>query len=104
MAQFDVYLNPNPATNQVIPYYLNVQADLLDSLNTRVIVPLVREGEMGRAVKGLHLKYKVKGEVVVLSTAELAGLPIRAFGEKVSSLKNKRDEIIAALDLVFTGF
>jgi len=103
MAQFDVYLNPNPATNQAIPYYLNVQADLLDSLNTRIIVPLVREEEMGKSVKGLHLKFKVKGETVVLSTAELAGLPIRALGDKVASLKSKRDEIIAALDLVFAG-
>lgn len=103
MAQFDVYLNPNPATNQVIPYYLNVQADLLDSLNTRIIVPLVREEGMGKSVKGLHLKFNVKGETVVLSTAELAGLPIRALGDKVASLKSKRDEIIAALDLVFAG-
>ena len=104
MAQFDVYLNPNPATNKIIPYYLNVQADLLDTLNTRAIVPLVRDKEMGKSVKDLHLKFKVKGEIVVMSTAELAGLPIRALGEKVTSLKSKRDEIIAALDLVFTGF
>jgi toxin CcdB len=103
MAQFDVYLNPNPATDKAIPYYLNVQADLLDSLNTRVIVPLVREEEMGKSVKGLHLRFKVKGEIVVLSTAELAGLPIRSLGDKVASLKSKRDEIIAALDLVFVG-
>lgn len=104
MAQFDVYLNPNPATNRAIPYYLNVQAELLDSLNTRVIAPLVREEEMGKLVKGLHLKFKVKGEAVVMSTGELAGLPIRALGDKVASLKSKRDEIIAALDLVITGF
>ena len=104
MAQFDVYLNQNSATNKAIPYYLNVQADLLDSLNTRVIVPLVREEEVGKLVKSLHLKFKVKGETVVMSTAELAGLPMRALGEKVTSLKSKRHEIIAALDLVFTGF
>lgn len=104
MAQFDVYLNPNSATNKTVPYFLNVQADLLDSLHTRVIVPLVREKEMGGAIKGLHLKCKVKGETLVLSTAELAGLPLRALGDKVMSLKSKRDEIIAALDLVFTGF
>ncbi len=104
MAQFDVYLNPNPATSHVIPYYLNVQADLLDALNTRVIVPLVRAGEMGPSINNLHPTFKIKGEPVVMSTAELAGLPMRALGDRVASLKNKRDEIIAALDLVFTGF
>lgn len=103
MAQFDVYLNPNPATHQAIPYYLNVQADLLDSLNTRVIVPLVREERMGKLVNGLHFKFKVKGETVVMSTVELAGLPLRSLGDKVASLKGKRKEIIAALDLLFTG-
>jgi toxin CcdB len=38
-----------------------------------------------------------------MSTAELAGVSIRALGDKVASLKSKRDEIIAALDLMFTG-
>jgi toxin CcdB len=49
------------------------------------------------------LLFKIKGVAVVMSTAELAGVPNRALGEKVTSLKNKRDEIIAALDLLFTG-
>ena len=41
--------------------------------------------------------------MVVMSTAELAGIATRSLGEKVTSLKNKRDEIIGALDLLFTG-
>ena len=40
MTQFDVHINPNPATRKAIPYLLDVQADLLDTLATRVIVPL----------------------------------------------------------------
>jgi len=103
MAQFDVYLNLNPATRKNIPYLLDVQADLLDSLNTRVVVPLVLAKEMGIAVKQLTLPFKIKGITVVMSTGELAGLPLRTLGEKVTSLKNKRGEIIAALDLLFTG-
>ena len=38
MAQFDVYHNPNPATRKTIPYLLDVQADLLDAMATRVVV------------------------------------------------------------------
>jgi toxin CcdB len=103
MAQFDVYLNLNPATRNTIPYLLDVQADLLDSLSTRVVVPLILAEEMGIAVKQLSSQFKIKGVAVVMSTGELAGLPMRTFGAKVTSLKNKRDEIIAALDLLFTG-
>lgn len=103
MAQFDVYLNPNAATREAIPYLLDVQADLLDTLTTRVIVPLVLADEMGLAAKHLNPKFKIKNTVVVMSTAELAGIPIRSLGEKASTLKTKRDEIIAALDILFTG-
>ena len=103
MAQFDVYLNPNPDTREVIPYLLDVQNDLLDTLATRVVAPLVLAAEMGAAAKQLNPQFKIKGMAVVMSTAELAGIANRSLGDKVTSLENKRDEIIAALDLLFTG-
>ncbi len=103
MAQFDVYLNPNPDTRKSIPYLLDVQADLLDTLATRVVAPLILAEEMGLAAKYLNPQFKIKGVAVVMSTAELAGIPNRLLGDKVASLKSKRDEIIAALDLLFTG-
>lgn len=103
MAQFDVYLNPNPATRKTIPYLLDVQADLLDGLATRIVVPLVLIDVMGAGVRQLHPHFKIKGQIVVMSTAEMAGIALRGMGEKVISLKTRRDEIIAALDLLFTG-
>jgi len=103
MAQFDVYANTNPGTRKGIPYLLDVQADLLDTLATRVVVPLVLAEEMGLAARHLNPQFKIKGAAVVMSTAELAGVSISLLGDKVASLKNKRDEIIAALDILFTG-
>jgi toxin CcdB len=103
MAQFDVYLNPNAETRDTIPFLLDVQAELLDRLATRVVVPLVVAEEMTVPAKQLNPQFKIKGIAVVMSTAELAGVPNRLLGDKVVSLKNKRDEIIAALDMLFTG-
>lgn len=103
MAQFDVYLNPNAATRKSIPYLLDVQADLLDTLATRVVVPLILAEEMGLAAKHLNPQFKIKNVAVVMSTAELAGVPNRSLGDKVTTLKSKRDEIIAALDMLITG-
>ena len=103
MAQFDVYRNPNLDTCTVIPYLLDVQADLLDMLATRVVVPLVLATEMGAAAKVLNPQFTVNGTVVAMSTAELAGIAQRALGDKVTSLQSQRAEIIAALDLLFTG-
>lgn len=103
MAQFDVFRNPNPETSEEIPYLLDVQTGLLDQLVTRVVAPLVMASAMKRPVKVLNPSFTIEGVPVVMSTAELAGVPIRALGERAGSLEDKRTEIIAALDLLFTG-
>ena len=104
MAQFDVYLNSNPETNKSIPYLLDVQADLLEALATRVVVPLISVPAFGKAAKHLNPQFKINRTSVVMSTAELAGISAHVLGERVCSLKEQRDEIIAALDFLFTGF
>jgi toxin CcdB len=39
-----------------------------------------------------------------MSTAELAGVALTHLGDTVGSLKEYRQEIIAALDFIFSGF
>lgn len=51
----------------------------------------------------LNPRVRVEGAAVVMSTVELAGVPVRALGAKVTSLKSRRDETIAAPELLFTG-
>jgi toxin CcdB len=104
MAQFDVYENRNQETSREVPYLLDVQADLLKELATRVVVPLVRASAMGKAAKHLNPAFEINRTPVVMSTAELAGVPRRILGEKAGSLVDRRNEIIAALDFLFTGF
>jgi toxin CcdB len=104
MAQFDVFENPNEVTNQVIPYLLDVQADLLDALSTRVVVPLVAASSVSKTIKHLNPAFVIEDTAVFMSTAELAGVPVRSMGQKVGSLINHRQEIVAALDFLFTGF
>lgn len=104
MAQFDIYTNPNPETKRAIPYLLDVQADLLKNLRTRVVIPLYSVSAMGKAAIHLNPQFSIKRTTVVMSTAELAGVTINSLGDKVCSLKEHRNEIIAALDFLFTGF
>jgi toxin CcdB len=104
MAQFDVYENRNPETRQEVPYLLDVQADLLQGLATHVVVPLVRASVMGKAAQHLNPEFEINRTKVVMSTAELAGVPVSILGEKAGSLMDRRNEIIAALDFLFTGF
>lgn len=103
MSQFDLYRNPNPETNTFIPYLLDVQADLLDVLATRIVIPLHTLDSISKPLRHLNPLLDVDGEKLVLSTAELAGVPIAILGEPAGNLRSSRDEIIGALDFVFTG-
>ena len=104
MAQFDVYTNPNPETKPAIPYLLDVQADLLTNLTTRVVIPLYSVSAMGKAAKHLNPQFTIKRTAVIMSTAELAGVTVNSLGDKICSLKEHRNEIIAALDFLIIGF
>jgi len=104
MAQFDVYENPNEHTRKNVPYLLDLQADLLNSLATRVVAPLVSATAMDKPIDHLNPRFQIKRKTVYLSSAELAGVPVRTLGEKVGSLKDQRHVIFPALDFLFTGF
>jgi toxin CcdB len=77
---------------------------LLDVLATRVVVPLVTASTMGKAIKDLNPQFIVGETAVFMSTAEMAGVPVRSLGKKVGSLKDWRNQVMAALDFLFTGF
>ena len=104
MAQFDVYQNPNPDTARVFPYLLDVQADLLDKLPTRVVVPLVGISMLNRATPELNPQFEIEGAKMFMLTAQVAGVAVSLLGAKVCSLKDRRSDILAALDFLFVGY
>ncbi len=101
MAQFDLHKNPRGGA---YPYLLDVQAELLERLGTRVVVPLMPLKKYGaRPITRLNPVVKVKGADHVVVFQELAAVPVTVLGEPVASLVGKRADLIAALDLLFTG-
>ena len=102
MAQFDVYHNTNLATREQIPYLLDVQTDLIEVVQTRVVVPLEICGSFTPAAR-LSPVFQIEGITVAMSTPELAGVHLRSLGGFVCSLSGKRQEIMGALDLLFSG-
>ncbi len=104
MAQFDVFRNNNPSTRTRVPYLLDVQTNLLESLATRVVVPLCKpELLKGKLAERLNPLFAVERHKLAMLTQELAAIPVKALGEKVASLCAERQAIIAALDLLITG-
>ena len=104
MAQFDVYENTDPASQEFIPFLLDVQHNLHQSLSTRTIVPLVRTRFLKQNLEKLSPVLTVNGEEVLMSTPELAGYPVSDLGAKVASLSDERTTIFSAIDFLLSGF
>lgn len=104
MSQFSVHQNPNPSTGAAMPFLLDVQSDLLEDLGTRVVVPLcAAAGMKGKLIKTLTPVFEIEHEQYAMLTPQLAGISKQHMGAKIADLSPRRDEIIAALDLLITG-
>lgn len=103
MAQFVVYENGNPASRKRVPCLLDVQSDLIDAMDSRVVVPLVPVALAGRPIGGLMPRLVVLGEPMVMDTAHLAGVSRSVIGKRVEDLSGQRDTIMAALDFLVSG-
>jgi toxin CcdB len=101
MAQFDVFRH---AKSRRYPYLLDVQAELLRDLATRVVAPLIPLARLrGQAISQLNPIVDVGGEPHAILFQELAAFPARELRNPVANLLPRRGEIIAAIDLLFTG-
>jgi toxin CcdB len=100
--QYSVYQNSGDSASYA-PYLLDVQADMLNTLESRVMVPLVRVTEFGRRAGRLHPVFTVCGEDLVMATHLLAAIRSSGLGRAVESLSSHRDEIIGALDVLLVG-
>ncbi|MGX2038733.1 CcdB family protein [Methylocaldum sp. MU1018] len=105
MARFDLYRNGGPHAGDV-PYLLDVQSDLLQDLNTRVVVPLRRWDRfpVGRLPDRLTPVFEIEGIACFLETPKLAAVPLRLLKTPVVSLADNRAAITGALDFLFQGY
>ena len=101
MAQFDVYKNENKLTNQKVPYLLDIQNDILDSINTRVVIPLVKDM---KDFKGLTKEFIIENQKVYLTTSQMGAVHKNELNNKVTSLDNQKDEIKNSIDFLIYGF
>jgi toxin CcdB len=99
--QFDVYKNPRGG---LFPLLLDIQADFLVSLATRVVVPMAPRKKWGaRPMTGLNPLATLGGVEYVLAFQELAAIQHSSLGALVGSLADRRADLIGAIDLLVTG-
>lgn len=98
MARFEVFRD---ARGRLL---LDVQTDLLPTLNTRLVVPLLPTASVPPPMKRLQPVLSFGGEAFVMATQLMAAIPARNLGRPVGSLDDHYDQIIAAIDMIFLGF
>ncbi len=97
MARFHVH-------SMRIGYALDVQSDLLDGLNTRVMIPLVDVDRVVHVMAKLNPGVTVNGRNYLLATERMAAVPVAQIGAFAADMTAQGDEITAALDFLFQGF
>jgi toxin CcdB len=102
MAQFDVHRNPGRHRDR-IPFVVIVQSSLYDEYRRRVVVPLVSKSSLGKVTNSrFNPTFRIKGMSVVLHPLEIVSVAKENLGDKVESLAEEGDQIIAALDELLT--
>lgn len=99
--QFDVHRNRGESASRA-PYFVDVQHDHVQALRLRVVVPLVHR-RFFEPVARLNPAIEIGGETFHFSTSELFAIDDRHLREVVANIEHRRNEIIAALDLLFAG-
>ena len=104
MAQFMVYENQNKDSKQMYPYFVDVQNNLLESLNSRLVIPLTScQYVDNSAISILCPKTVIEGLDFVLLTHQMANIPSAALKVPIISIESLRDDIVAAVDFLVTG-
>lgn len=99
MERFTIY--PHPTKRG---YLLNVQADAMSHLDSRVVIPLVPLAELPRPATRLNPVVDIDGEQYVMLTQSMAAVSVKLLKHGVGSLADRYDEIVAAMDLLLQGF
>lgn len=98
MARFDVYLTGSGG------HVLDVQSDLLPSMGTRLVVPLLPMETVPPPIRRLHPTFEIDGKRLVMATHLMSAIHVRHIGRRIGSLRDRYDDITAAIDMIFLGF
>ncbi|GAB3496292.1 CcdB family protein [Curvibacter fontanus] len=105
MARFDVYANPGEHASTT-PYLLDVQSNLLDGLDSRVVIPLRSLAHFPKVKLSTRLTpvLRIEDQDYLLETPKMAAVPQRVLKTVAASLANEQAQITAALDFLFQGY
>lgn len=98
MARYDVY----QGSDDIL--LLDVQADLLDQLKTRIVVPLILRDKAPQPAQRLNPIFKIGENYYVMVTQFMASIETTELKSLITNISHERDTIISALDMIMQGF
>jgi len=100
--QFDIVENLNVSRRSQYPLLIILQHDHVSALGSVIAAPLVAIGPNLTASR-LHPVIAVAERRYLLPVEQLAAVEAKSLGGVVASAESARYEIIAAVDMFFTG-
>ncbi len=99
MGRFDVYANRGAEG-----FLLDVQTDLIQKLNTRVVVPLMPLDRAPTPADRLNPLFEINGVKVLMLTQFMAAVPTTALTTFMTSLGRESDAVLSAIDFLHQGW
>ena len=103
MARWDVYRNTSRRGELDTPYLLDVQADLLVDLHTRLVVPLRRASGIPRPIGRLQPRLRIAEVDLIMDTPMMVGAPVSALGPRQTNVADQAPLLLGASDFLLTG-
>ena len=103
MKQFDVYANTDSDTNQAYPYFVDIQTELLEALNSRVVIPLTAALPNKGLANNICPKVEISAKQYYLLTYQITTVSSSFLRKHESSLLLNRTDILNSLDFLISG-
>ncbi len=96
MSQYYLYKNENKNSKKIYPLFVDVQSDLLDDLNSRVVIPLSLNKETNNTnAKNLCPTFNIEGKKYILLTHQMTSVPASLLKKKQDHLKSTATKFLA---------
>ena len=98
MARFDVYAHSDAELRKQTPYLVDVQNSFLDSLKTRIVIPLRSSKYISNPLRDLNPVFQSAGDDVVLDTAAMAAFPTALLKRTATDFNKHAAVVTGAID------
>jgi toxin CcdB len=102
VTQYDVFKYKNPKTAHDIKYLIVLQSGDFSALQSAIVAPIRKLKKP--PMKKLHIAVTINDEDLHISMAELGIFPLKQLGKHESNLSSLHEDVMKALDLLFSGF